>query len=539
MNSKGDYAIPYLAKKNSFAVAISGGGTRSASAAIGQLRAINELGWIEKAKYMSASSGGAWALVPYLYKSDSISDEEFLGEYVAPEDLTERLIRKKGIKKSLGNAIHTIGFVFPQVFTQGLRGNEAYGKTIGKYFLKPFGIESSKFFTFDDKAYAIVSAKQNEKVNEVGFSSVSKSRELPYPIVTATGFPDESGGWDSIYPIEITPLYSGIRTLSIADKIGGGYIESFAYDASFKTELDPKKTKMASYTIKNKASRFSLNDVVGVTGAAPVQALESTRFTPNANFPKFNYEPVGEVGEVSVRKLTHGDGGFNDNLALFPLFNRRVENILVFINTSTKFEIQAQELIEMKDASGFEGVSGDLVSYFAISDEDKRYARSYHPHRFPYNAVINNGEAKLKSLVDEFNKLQSAGKPLVHCDRYTIRSSERYGLEISGSYEPNICWVYLDRSQRWADAIKPGKKDKQLSFLVPENSSMTGVKKQKSRLFQTNNDFVRFPHYRTIGESWIKAIDLSAPQVNAISQLTHWSVLRSSEKIESFLNLND
>src|SRR5688500_13437767 len=62
-----DYKVPWLSEKHNFGVAFSGGGTRAAAATLGQLRALECLGWLDRARYVSAVSGGAWAAVPYLY----------------------------------------------------------------------------------------------------------------------------------------------------------------------------------------------------------------------------------------------------------------------------------------------------------------------------------------------------------------------------------------------------------------------------------------------------------------------------------------
>ena len=48
-------AVPWLVDRPSLGFAFSGGGTRSASATLGQLRALSELGWIEKARHVSAN----------------------------------------------------------------------------------------------------------------------------------------------------------------------------------------------------------------------------------------------------------------------------------------------------------------------------------------------------------------------------------------------------------------------------------------------------------------------------------------------------
>ena len=52
-----ELAVPWLKDRASFGIAFSGGGIRSASAPLGQLRALHSLGWLDRARYISANSG--------------------------------------------------------------------------------------------------------------------------------------------------------------------------------------------------------------------------------------------------------------------------------------------------------------------------------------------------------------------------------------------------------------------------------------------------------------------------------------------------
>jgi hypothetical protein len=65
--------------------AFSGGGTRSASATLGQLRALQKMGWLSRAKYITAVSGGSWAALPYTYWKKPV--DELLGQYETPHSL--------------------------------------------------------------------------------------------------------------------------------------------------------------------------------------------------------------------------------------------------------------------------------------------------------------------------------------------------------------------------------------------------------------------------------------------------------------------
>src|SRR5262245_10778389 len=73
----------------SLGVAFSGGGTRSATMVLGQLRGLRKIGVLDQVRYVSAISGGGWASVPFVYTKSSL--DAFLGPYQSltpdlPED---------------------------------------------------------------------------------------------------------------------------------------------------------------------------------------------------------------------------------------------------------------------------------------------------------------------------------------------------------------------------------------------------------------------------------------------------------------------
>jgi len=68
--------------KASIGIAFSGGGARSASCTLGQLRGLHALGLIDRTRYFSSVSGSSWTLVPFLY--GDVPREYFLG--IPPAD---------------------------------------------------------------------------------------------------------------------------------------------------------------------------------------------------------------------------------------------------------------------------------------------------------------------------------------------------------------------------------------------------------------------------------------------------------------------
>ena len=76
------HKVPPESTPGNVGICFSGGGSVALVSALGQMRALNELGLLEKAKAISSISGGSWATVPFSYLPPDISDKTFLGKFV-------------------------------------------------------------------------------------------------------------------------------------------------------------------------------------------------------------------------------------------------------------------------------------------------------------------------------------------------------------------------------------------------------------------------------------------------------------------------
>nr|VFJ46002.1 MAG: Patatin-like phospholipase [Candidatus Kentron sp. FM]VFJ52145.1 MAG: Patatin-like phospholipase [Candidatus Kentron sp. FM]VFK09131.1 MAG: Patatin-like phospholipase [Candidatus Kentron sp. FM] len=230
--------------------AFSGGGTRAAAATLGQLRALRELGWLSRADYISAISSGSWTVVPYVYlpkgegtdqeccaNPDCITDEEFIGEYREPGQLTyENLYGKPNGK--MAEAIHT-SLVTAKFIKNAIsfRGDEVYAKTVGELFLKDFGLydsASESFFTWNEDTREAILTRQEQgseelKRDDVEFITVT--RERPYPIIGGTLISDDADpGKRDMHLFEMTPIYSGVPVhadISISKEFHETRVSSF------------------------------------------------------------------------------------------------------------------------------------------------------------------------------------------------------------------------------------------------------------------------------------------------------------------------
>jgi len=509
--------VPWLLERPSFGVAFSGGGTRSATATLGQLRALHDLGWIAQARYFSANSGSTWTLVPYIYLPERISDRRFLGPLVPPARIDRSTLAPTAPDpKAMSTALHEsrVGRRIGSL----IKGDEAYADIVGSIFLKPFDLhEVKKVFTFH-RAALDAALRGNPKLRESDFIGLEKE-DRPYPILTGTMLARQlTKDPQDYFPVEMTPLYSGIRRRYCFEKdgeivvVGGGYVESFGYDS-----YEPEEQAVGGrYSVRirghlsrgdnplSKRYRFALSDTIGISSAAPLATL-SGNFVPNLIFPELREWPVdrgaisrtGGTARVQADEYQHADGGDLDNLAVMPLLARGVENILVFVNTSHPFEEPATGCA----AGNRDFLVDDVISLFTKIDQ------------LIHNQVIADREQGLLELCDSLARKKAAGEPLVHCQTYNILSNPRYGVE---PYSANICFAYLDRTQRWID-------------LVPKTDELNRA------LHDRQSPFDNFPHYRTFLERGALLIDFDRERVHALSNLTAWSLRESAEIVRQAL----
>src|SRR3954471_23829045 len=64
---------------NATGIAMSGGGSRALTCAMGQYRALKYLGVLDKVGVISSVSGGTWASASFVYLPSTFEDDDFLG----------------------------------------------------------------------------------------------------------------------------------------------------------------------------------------------------------------------------------------------------------------------------------------------------------------------------------------------------------------------------------------------------------------------------------------------------------------------------
>lgn len=469
-----------ICHKPNTGICFSGGGTRSASATHGQLRALDNLGLLEGIRYMSSVSGGAWGAVPYAYLPDNHEDDHFFGSIIQPEKITKRDLVKINKSNYLYAVTHSSVIGRAIKYWAKLAGDETFSRIIGDIFLKPFGIDSRKrFFAYtQDHVQSIL--ERNLSLKKNNFQTVKKDR--PFLIVGGTLL--RPGRRDVLF--EMTPWYSGVSELyenygSQNQNIGGGYIESFAFDSD-APDTNSIDDGYPSVRIGNRRHMFTLSDVIGTSGAAPAEVLKNAG-VEHIGFPAFKYWPVAYADNKSLKAKEYefGDGGNLENLGIIPLLKRGVERIVVFVNSKKKL-----------NGNNLRAIDGAIAALFTPNHVN--------------NIFDENG---LSVLSKELNERRGDGDAAICLREYSLIDNEHHGL--NAGQRVKILWVYNERFLNW------------------ENRLPDAIK-----LKIGSGKLAHYPHYATFSEN-SKIIDLKSIQASLLSQLASAVILENETVFREML----
>lgn len=520
-----------LKRKDNLGICFSGGGTRSAAATIGQLRVLRKLGILNRTRYVSSVSGGSWASTPYIYLPESGMDG-FLEPYTPPCELTaESFLHPQdgSMCKAITEASVTARAM--SYLLLGNRGSESFSRTIADRFLRPFDLAPADTWFTWSHATAQDILSRNPELRRLGlthYQVVPDNR--PFLIVGGTIRHYNVFNWQTEprkrVPLEITPLYAGVRSYFPPGKhfdnpIGGGYVESFAYDS-----MRPEKTgdNQASADLYKRfpfrsTAVLTLADVVGISGAAPGEYSISVDFL---GLPKYNHWSPKALDQHHVAKsarYSQQDGGLSENLGILPLLARRTEKIIAFVNAEEKVllgrEVRFPDYIE---------------SLFGVhrAEMDAKMYRYNGTQVFRSEAIRRLGE-KVRASV-------SGGGPATAFTTLEVCANERFGVR---PYRVGIYWVFLD-AETGAGGTNPLQAGRSASQnwinRIPRDSPAY-------RIFENRPPGLeRFPNYRTFSENrgfrlWYM-IKLKEEQTALLAHYSGWTVASMGEGLREFLGID-
>lgn len=112
----------YLRGKENFGIALAGGGGRGYAMALGAVRSLRKAGVLQRARYLSTSSGSVW-FGAALYYRDQAKDkmDDFLGVSLPPEELTPENVTSA----ATGTAITKLEGLYYKRYPKGFRPGAA------------------------------------------------------------------------------------------------------------------------------------------------------------------------------------------------------------------------------------------------------------------------------------------------------------------------------------------------------------------------------------------------------------------------------
>jgi hypothetical protein len=269
---------------NKVSIAISGGGSRSFTCSIGYFRALNRMGYKNKAEYVSSASGGSWfyGLYSFCQTNPIFTDALLLGNSCG---LINNIIEPSKITlNDLKTANKTNSLYFGHVFTSkdiieyvaeafilpDITIDLIWNYTVGKMILEKYGLNSEVPVAISKKH-----ADMMQKNNIFNGKPLAMPDNMPFWICNATLF----FNYITAYPyinVPMTPLYSGIpQTIKQNENIIGGYlIENFAFgntsaptNIQFSTPID--KCAVPYFVNLNRMQKIrTLKDMLGVSSIA-------------------------------------------------------------------------------------------------------------------------------------------------------------------------------------------------------------------------------------------------------------------------------
>ena len=439
LGSKSD---KYRPEKCPVGICISGGGVRSYSAAIGQLRGLTSIpGFFDIIGAISSVSGGTWFNALYNYAPQNLVDDTtLLGRMVAPEKLTVNDVSKldqyfigapmpKADNKAL---LFLIGVLEGLIQAGIMPQNRLWSRIINELYVSQFKLDDlTRSFSLDGGGV---------------LNAFPVRANRPYFIANAT----------QVYPMsannigrhfEYTPLYTGTSKLfksigPAGQDFGGGYIDSSAFDS--KTPLRAGNPAR----VATPDPLFLLSDAMGSSSAAPERFLDKLK-VKNIGFPVFNYWPPAQPKTQPSYDYSFADGGNLEDTGIVPLLRRKYPDIIAFVNAELPIGSTSPEAVN--------GISGQVSRLFGLIPKQNL-------GNTQDTQVFGKDKAEGKLLFDRLRQGLYADKDsgASFIDSYTIMPGNSFAIPpypgtkswpYKGNGEVQVLWFYLNMNKKWENQI--------------------------------------------------------------------------------------
>lgn len=495
----------YQPSQQPIGVCFSGGGGRSTSASLGQMRGLHALGLLDSIGCLSTVSGGTWFSVLFNYAPAEFDDTTLLGAIIEPEEITvENLayidphtIAAPMTAMTGNNLLFEARHILRTItFSDTASFNRFYSRLLNEAMLKPFALDHPhKSFTLNEQSQQQIS-RHNPSLTADDFYLMRDNR--PYLVCGATQF--YPTGPDNVMRLfEYTPLYCGMARFFAgeghqASDLGGGYIESFAFDSVAPLQIESS----GLVTLTTPEPLFLLSDMLGSSSAAPGMMLN--HYNIPELMPKFNLWSL--VGQEKQDAFNYSivDGANLENLGLIPLLRRHYPTILAFVNSGSPLGEDNSVSINGIDSSIGRLFGFQLQNNFKQQDVQVFPSEQFEPLAVGLKAAREKGELPL------------------YVDSYEIMQPNAFDIpSYPGDGKVKVVWFYNDLNETWLNKLSPEVKT------LLQSSHPT-------------NRLDNFPHFLTVGQNQTEdgapeLLYYSAEQINLLSHMWCYNIMHDAKKL--------
>lgn len=483
----------FLDNKKDIGLCFSGGGPRSFSATLGYIRALYELDLLKDVKYISGISGSTWLLIPFIFSKDTPT---FLGLNIFNKNtkiLTNDIIKYTN-DKYIGNSLislasnkQLIEYMY-EGFEKLENKSRVFPYMLGKIFLEPYNLMNNKFLA-PNKEIANYFNSFNSHIDYL-----IPNENLPFLICsTNIAKPDKEKTLinTDFNLIEMTPFYSGTlsKLTTNSGTFGGSLLNTYSYSP----------TTFKNNTVELNNNHFNLYDIIGSSSTA--YGIITNLLGLSCANPSYN------LVDAKLNKICPFDcvdGGVLDNAGIVPMLRRKVKNIVLFVNTSSKIDVSNGDMELTKS------IDIMLRQLFLGDNEVNKETYLYHFEYINNLKVFRNGEERWKELIEKIrHNIKESDNAFVELKDLEVLRNDNYQIEEYILDRLQI--VYLYQTKDWTN----NRLDKDIE--MPEN----------------------FPYYDTVfqNDGWIEKelLALIPEEVNLLADMTYYNLIKNKEFMNLFL----
>jgi len=526
-----------LTGKQNFGLALSGGGFRACTAAVGTLRGLHLLGVYKQARYSSSNSGGSWANGPLCYSSGSL--DEFLGPYLAPEQCSSEAIDRHEEYGShpllLSKGEKTVQFV--SQLAQGVLRLEAlttdtrdfWSRTIDDLFFHKYSIQGPNTMP------ALVGDHENKvKTNMKNQAVIACNlNERPFPIINGSLSTNTN---ITFAPVEFTPLYYGLPSKAVLRKkglfgdkrttLGGTLMEPHGFTVSLdkqyrsglKKTVEMSTQDSLNVSIPKSPVIISVSEQAGISSGAIAQNMSKKYpevLFKLADMPRHTiWDPASGLNqEVSL-----ADGGGTDNTAILALLRRKVTKIVACYAMNCSIADTTIDHCGVK--SSFYNIAGlfGRAKYADVDSADGVTEKYFNDLRRVFPA--EDFDKLLKGVQEACRE----NKPAVYLLETTVLPNDL--INVPGGHKVAIVFVLIYAAPSWLKALP-----QEVQARITHDQSIGKADDVEYKMGKPAN-LLKFPY------TSLKYFSYTPALVNLMSNMMTWQVVQSKPIIDKLLAMN-